>query len=122
VRAAAGAAGLLAALALGGCGGDDDAEARSACEAEARNAAQAAVIAKAFEQGRLGSRAEVQAHFTPQDRLFDERGRMRPYSELQGLTRARFNSYRSSSAIPGEVQSELAAARGQVEADGYPGC
>jgi hypothetical protein len=122
VRAAARAAVLLAALVLGACGGDDDGEARRACEAEARNAAQAAVIAEAFEQGKLGTRAEVQAHFTPEDRVFDEQGRMLPYGELEGLTRARFNSYRASSAIPGDVQGELAAARRRVEADGYPGC
>lgn len=122
MRRAASAASLLAALVLGACGGDDDAEARRACEAEARNAAQAAVIAEAFEQGRLGSRAEVQSHFTPEDRLFDERGSMLPYSELQGLTRARFNSYRASSAIPGDVQGELAAARRRVDDAGYPGC
>ena len=113
---------LLAALTLPGCGGGDDSEGRANCEAEARNAAQAAVIAKAFRQGELGTRAEVQAHFTQEDRLFDERGRMLPYSELSGLTRARFNSYRSSGAIPGEVQSDLAAARQRVQDAGYPDC
>jgi hypothetical protein len=122
VRRAASAASLLAALVLGACGGDDDSEARRACEAEARNAAQAAVIAEAFEQGKLGTQAEVLEHFRPDDRLFDEQGRMRPYSELQGLTRARFNSYRASSAIPGDVQGELAAARRRVDDAGYPGC
>jgi hypothetical protein len=56
------------------------------------------------------------------DRIFGERGKMLPYSELEGITRARFNSYRSSSAIPGDVQGELAFARRHVHNAGYPGC
>lgn len=121
MRAIVSAASLLAALTLTGCGGDDDAE-RANCEARVSNAAQADVIADAFEQGKLGTRADVQSHFTPEDRLFDEQGRMLPYTELRGFTRARFNSYRSSSAIPGDVQNELAAARQRVADAGYPGC
>jgi hypothetical protein len=123
VRIAAGAALLLvAASALSGCGDDGDSTASASCKARVENAAQAAVLAKAFARGDLGTRAEVQSHFTRRDRLFDAQGHMLPYSKLHGLTRGRFDDYRASDAIPGEVQHELADAREQVREQGYPGC
>jgi hypothetical protein len=121
---AAGAALVAMAFALGGCGGDDeaDARARASCQAEARNAAQAAVLAKAYERGELGTRAQVQAHFTPDDRIFDEQGRMIPYSELEGLTKGRFDEWRGNSPFPGQVRDALAAASSEVRERNYPGC
>lgn len=121
---AAGVAALAAAatFALAGCGGRDDDEAAARCRAEALNAAQAAVIARAYARRELGTQAEVQSHFTPEDRLFDGQGQMLPYSELHGLTRGRFDDYRASEAIPGKVQHELADARERVRESGYPGC
>ena len=123
MRAAAGAALLAAAaLLLSGCGDDTDERELARCKANVTNAAQAAVLAKAFERGDLGTQAQVQSHFTPKDRIFDDQGRMLPYSKLHGLTRGRFDEYRASEAIPGNVQSELAAARARAEDAGYPGC
>jgi hypothetical protein len=123
VRASAGAV-LVAAvtLTLGGCGGGDDGEAEANCRAQAENAAEAAVIAEAYERGELGTQAEVQANFLPNDRVFDEQGMMLPYDELEPMTRARFDDYRASSKIPGEVQHQLADAREEVREAGYPGC
>ena len=126
MRAVAGAALLAAAaLALGGCGGDDNGEASAACRTEAENAAQAEAIAAAYDRGELGSEDDVlEEYFTPadRDRLFDEQGRMVPYRELEPATRARFDEYRGNAAFPNEVRSRLAAAREQVQEDGYPGC
>ena len=122
MRSAVAAALAAATLVLAGCGGGDDNEAEARCRADALNSAQAAVLAQAFARGELGTRAQVQSHFTPEDRLFDGQGRMLPYSELHGLTRGRFDDYRASEAIPGDVQSELAAARERVRDAGYPGC
>jgi hypothetical protein len=126
VRAVAGAALLAAAtLALGGCGGDDNDEATAACRAEAENAAQAEVLAEAYDRGELGSQEDVLEEFftaADRDRLFDEQGRMVPYRELEPRTRARFDEYRGNAVFPDEVRSRLAAAREQVREDGYPGC
>lgn len=115
---------LLAATAtvLGGCGGDEDGQAAANCRAEARNAAQAAVLADAWEDGELGTREDVMSHFTEDDRIFDEQGRMVPYEELEGLTKGRFDSWRASSAIPGEVQHDMAVAREVLHRTDYPGC
>ena len=114
---------LAAAVGLAGCGGDERAaEAKRAnCRAQARNTAEAAAIAKAYRQGDL-TRKEVEAHFGPDDRIFDEQGRMVPYRELEGLTRARFDEYRGSAPFRGPVREELQEASRRVRAAGYPGC
>jgi hypothetical protein len=114
---------LVATVALAGCGGDDRAaEAqRATCRAQAKNTADAAVIANAYRRGDL-TRKEVEAHFTPDDRIFDEQGRMVPYRELEGLTRARFDEYRGNTPFPGRVRNELQDASRRVREAGYPGC
>jgi hypothetical protein len=123
VRAFAGAALLLAALALGGCGGDDDGGARAACEAEAKNAAYAAALAQAFEKGKLGTRAEVQSNFTPDDRLFDGQGRMIPYRELGPLTRARFEDWMNNDSDVNRVMHDAFQEESRkLEESGYPSC
>ena len=114
---------LAAAVALAGCSGDEPAaEAQRAnCRAQAENTAEAAVIANAYRRGEL-TRKEVEAHFTPDDRIFDEQGRMVPYRELEGLTRARFDEYRGNTPFPGRVRNELQDASRRVREAGYPGC
>jgi hypothetical protein len=123
VRSSAVALVGAAALVIAGCGGDDAEEReRAACQARVKNAAEAAAIAKAYERGDLGTQAEVQSHFTPDDRLFDEQGHMLPYEELTGLTRGRFDDYRAGGGFPGEVREELQSASAAVRRSGYPGC
>jgi hypothetical protein len=114
---------LAAAVALASCGGDDRAaEAQRAnCQAQAENTAEAAVIAKAYRRGDL-TREEVEAHFAPDDRIFDEQGRMVPYRELEGLTRARFDEYRGNGPFRGRVRNELQDANRRVREAGFPGC
>ena len=114
---------LAAAVALAACGGDDRAAEvqRANCRAHARNTAEAAVIAEAYRRGDL-KRKEVQAHFAPDDRIFDEQGRMVPYSELEGLTRARFDEYRGTAPWRGRVRDELQDADRRLRDAGYPGC
>jgi hypothetical protein len=114
---------LAAALVLlgsGGCGGGG--EPSNQCKAETENAARAAVIAAAYEEGRIGTRAEVDASFPGDESLFDAEGNMRSYDELEGITRARFDEWASGPAIPGDVQLEAAAAKSQVAEDGWPDC
>ena len=114
---------LGAAVALAACGGDDRAAEvqRANCRAQAENTAEAAVIAEAYRRGDL-TRKEVQAHFAPDDRIFDEQGRMVPYRELEGLTRARFDEYRGNAPFRGPVRDELQDAGRRVRDAGYPGC
>ncbi len=114
---------LAAAVALAACGGDDRAAEvkRANCRAQAKNTAEAAVIAEAYRRGDL-TRKEVQAHFAPDDRIFDEQGRMIPYLELEGLTRARFDEYRGNAPFRGRVRDELQDADRRVRDAGYPGC
>jgi hypothetical protein len=78
----------VVAVALSGCGGDDEAEAQR-CRAEAERAAEAAVVARLYEQGRLGPKAEVRRELesTQIDDggllvFFDEDGHMLPWAEL----------------------------------------
>lgn len=114
---------VLLLVASAGCGGDDDAEARARCQIESENAARAAVIAQAFEEGRLGTRAEVDADFPGDQSIFDADGRMIPYDELEGITRARFDEWAASGrSVRGDVQLEAAAAKEQVRQDGWPDC
>jgi hypothetical protein len=79
----------LAALALAvvllgaACGGEEDPEARARCLTRAYNAAEAAVVAEYYAQGRLGSRESVhEALDQPGMRFFDEQDRMIPYEQL----------------------------------------
>ena len=116
---------LAAALVLlgsGGCGGGDG-EPSTQCKAETENAARAAVVAAAYEEGRIGTQAEVDASFPGDESLFDEDGNMLLYEDLSGLTRARFDEWVTSGGyIRGEVQRDMLAAQEQVREDGWPDC
>ena len=108
---------LAAALVLlgsGGCGGGDG-EPSTQCKAETENAARAAVVAAAYEEGRIGTQAEVDASFPGDESLFDEDGNMLLYEDISGLTRARFDEWVTSGGyIRGEVQRDMLAAQEQV--------
>jgi hypothetical protein len=122
VREAVGAfVAMLVLLVSSGCGGDEEPSAQ--CKAETENAARAAVIAEAYEQGRIGTKAEVDAAFPGDESLFDADGHMIPYSELKGITAARFDEWVANGAyIRGQVQQESFAASEQVREDGWPDC
>ena len=113
---------LSAGLLSAGCGGDDG-EPSAECKAETENAARAAVIAAAYEEGRIGTQAEVDASFPGDESLFDDDGNMLLYDDLDGLTRARFDEWvANGSYIRGDVQQDAVAAQEQVRADGWPDC
>ena len=116
-------ASVLVLVASAGCGGEDDAEARTRCQIESENAARAAVVAAAYEEGRLGTQAEVDADFPGDESIFDSEGNMLLYDDLEGLTRARFDEWAvGGRSVRGEVQVEAAAAKEQVRQDGWPDC
>jgi hypothetical protein len=79
-------AAALAALVLGlGCGGGDK-EAKQRCFDDAYNAAEAAVVARAYDKGKLGSRKQVEAELgipeRPGSDYFDSEGHLIPYRKL----------------------------------------
>lgn len=121
-RAAVAVVAMLALLVSAGCGGGDG-EPSTQCKAETENAARAAVIAEAYEQGRIGTKAEVDAAFPGDESLFDADGHMLEYSALKGITRARFDEWVANGAyIRGDVQLEADLAMKQVRDDGWPDC
>ena len=124
MRQALGAfASVLALVASAGCGGENDAEGRTRCQIESENAARAAVIAAAYEEGRLGTQAEVEADFPGDESIFDSDGNMLLYDDLEGITRARFDEWAAGGrSVRGEVQLEAAIAKEQVAEDGWPDC
>ena len=118
---------MALALLPAGCGQDDREQYHAAgnCRAEANNAARAAAIAKAYEDGLLGTQSEVEADFNiPTTRIFDDRGRMIPLSDLKGIDRARFEEWQVSPSplLRGEVRERLQDARSRVRSEGYPKC
>jgi hypothetical protein len=77
---------VLAALVVAaGCGGGDK-EAKQRCVDEARNAAEAAVVARMYDEGKLGSRKKVEAELgvpgRPGSDYFDSEGHLIPYRKL----------------------------------------
>ena len=81
------------------------------------------MVAAAYEEGRIGTQAEVDASFPGDKSLFDDDGNMLLYEDLSGLTRARFDEWVASGGyIRGEVQLDALAAQEQVADDGWPDC
>jgi hypothetical protein len=105
-RVAAGVAAVLVAATLSGCGGRSDDEAFS-CRSRLIDPAAFNVVARAFENGKLGSRAQVQAElgrtYAPASprraqlrygsRYFDDEGHLIPYSKLTQRQRPAMNDF-----------------------------
>lgn len=121
--AVAGAALTLLVMSACGGGGEPSAEYRR-CQAETQNSARAEVVRLAYEQGRLGTQAEIEADFPGGGgQIFDEEGRMIPYEELQGLAKARFDEWvATDDYLAGPVQREAFAAHERVADEGWPDC
>jgi hypothetical protein len=86
VRAPAALAATLA-LALAGCGGDDEAAAN--CREDQRKSAELAVIAHLYDVGELGAKTEIRAELDRMarangvERFFDRDGRLLSWYELR---------------------------------------
>ena len=86
-RLRAALAGFLAVPLLAACGGDDE-EAVQRCIDEARNAAEAAVVADYYEDGKLGPKGEIRRQLNLDGRTyFDSQGHMLPYENLSSTER-----------------------------------
>lgn len=110
-------------LAAAGCGDDEPSAAYRACRAETENAARAEVVRIAYEQGRIGTRAEIEADLPAAKEFFDAEGNMLRYEELDGITRSRFDRWvANDDYLAGPVQREAFAAQDRVADQGWPGC
>jgi len=87
-------AALVAALLLSGCGGTDKG-ALSRCINEYRNAAEAAAVARLYEQGKLGTRAQIERELDRSDvTFFDDDGHMLPYLDMTVKARSVFDYWK----------------------------
>ena len=124
-RALVAAVAALTLLQAAGCGGSDGpSEAYRNCQANEENIARADGLRLAFEQGRLGTQAEVSAEFPGGgEQIFDDQGRMIPYVELPPLTRARFDEWSATDDYPSrKARLDMAAAETRVKQAGWPDC
>ena len=100
-----------------GCG-EGDANARPACEVQATKAAEAAVVADYFAQGKLGTRAQVErAIGHPSLRFFDGTGRMLPYEQMTPAAQAVFNRWVANTRAGDITADARREARDAVEPD-----
>jgi hypothetical protein len=106
------------AVALAGCGGDDD-EAREACEENVRKAAEAIVIDVMYENGDLGPKDEVREEIErgagPDEELFEPGGRLRAWNELDAAERTTLVNFWTSDRIHRLTADARERARGFVE-------
>jgi hypothetical protein len=113
-RASALAAALVGAALLSGCG--SDAEAKQECARETYNQAEAAAVARAYDNGRLGTRMKVQSELDPS--FFDSSGDLIPYDELDHRHQVQFIAWMTTGRV-GELTFD---AREQARADADPDC
>jgi hypothetical protein len=113
-RTSAVAAALVSAVMLSGCG--SDAEAKQDCLRDAYNSAEAAAVASAYEDGKLGSRAKVQSELNPS--FFDDSGRLIPYERLDLQHKVQFIGWMTTGRV-GELTFD---ARERARANADPDC
>ena len=94
---------------------------------QSENTARADAVRFAYEDGRLGTQAEIDADFPGEQSIFDDEGSVLTYEELGalgGLTQARFNEWvASDDYLAGPVPLEASAAKDRVAEQGWPdGC
>lgn len=84
-RTASFAAALAVLVVAAGCSGEDK-QAKQRCLDEAYNAAEAAAVARLYDQGKLGSQMKVERELgvpgRPGTDYFDSAGHLIPYREL----------------------------------------
>jgi hypothetical protein len=114
----AGAVAALSALLLAaGCGGEDDAQAQT-CRDQAYNAAEAAVVAEFYEQGKLGSRAKVEKQLAHDGmQFFDEDGRLVPYERLDADEQTVFLAWMNTGRVDTITYKARQEAHEQTEPD-----
>jgi hypothetical protein len=108
---------LALVAALGGCGGNDS-EAQMQCEADAKSAAEAAVVARYYEEGKIGTQAEIERDIDhPGLRFFDDEGKMLPWDDMSPEARAVFAKWIGLSRAGDITHDARFAARDNVDPD-----
>jgi hypothetical protein len=124
-RGASGAAAAIAALVvITGCG--EDKEAKRRCIDEAHNAAEAAVVARFYDQGKLGTRKQVEKQLggdntpRPGSSFFNAQGHLIPYRKLPTIGhKIQFLLWINTNARVYELTRE---ARMRAVANTHPDC
>jgi hypothetical protein len=119
-RASAAIAAIASAALLSGCG--SDAEAKQDCLRDAYNTAEAAAVARAYDEGKLGSRQKVESELTgPSEQgatFFDDSGELVPYPALDLKHKVQFVAWMTTGRV-GELTFD---ARQQARANADPDC
>jgi hypothetical protein len=119
-HASALAATLISAALLSGCG--SDAEAKQDCLRDAYNSAEAAAVARAYEQGKLGSRTKVESELNGPPEggasFFDDSGQLIPYQRLDLSHKVQFIAWMTTGRV-GELTFD---ARERARANADPDC
>jgi hypothetical protein len=109
---------LALALAAAGCGGGDS-EAERACVANAKNAAEVAVVARFYEEGKLGTQAQIEREIAhPNLRFFDGAGDLLPYDRMSPRAQIIFTKWVALSRA-GDITSD---ARQEARDNTDPDC
>jgi hypothetical protein len=119
-RTSAVAAALASAAVLSGCG--SDAEAKQDCLRDAYNTAEAAAVARAYNEGKLGSREQIESELTGPGRrgatFFDSSGELIPYARLDLKHQVQFVAWMTTGRV-GELTFD---ARERARANADPDC
>ena len=108
---------LALALAAAGCGGGDS-EAERACVANAKNAAEAAVVARFYEQGKLGTQAQIEREIAhPNLRFFDDSAHLLPYDRMSPKAKIIFTQWIALSRAGDITSDERQEARDNTDPD-----
>ena len=107
-------------LALTAC--SDDSEAKEECLREAYNAAEAAAVVRAYEEGKLGTRKQVESELSGPPgggaSFFDASGHLIPYRRLDLHHKVQFIVWMNV----GRVARITEDARAQARANADPDC
>lgn len=116
-----GAAALAALVVAAGCSGEDK-EAKQRCLDEAYNVAEAAAVARLYDEGKLGSKKKVEAQLgvpgRPGSDYFDSEGHLIPYRELPD----RAHKIQFLTWMNNDVAEKTRDARLRAQANAHPDC
>lgn len=112
--AAVGLSLFTAACVLSGCGGSNGgakaATRTDDCETALLAKAEAKVLERDFDAGRLGTARQVRAQSSPEHPFFLPNGKMVAYARMTNWQRASFNDWAASPAVDRVAHDELEAA------------
>ena len=108
-------AAFAVAVGAAGCGGDDGSAAtneieRKGCVARAQNVAEAEMLARLYEDGKLGTRKQIEA--AAGRSFFAPDGRMLPYERMSAQQQLAFVDWKRTVDIARDERSKARLAAG----------